>query len=106
MPLADHPGFIRFWAASTVSDFGTYITTLALQILIVVTLPGTATEVGWISAARWLPYVVLGLVAGMFVDRWDRRRTLISTDIVRGLLLLAVGVLGAAGVLRFRRWRR
>jgi len=99
VPLADHPGFIRLWAASTVSDFGTYITTLALQILIVVTLPGTATEVGWISAARWLPYVVLGLVAGMFVDRWDRRRTLISTDIVRGLLLLAVGVLGAAGVL-------
>lgn len=99
MPLADHPSFIRFWAAATVSDFGTYITTLALQILIVVTLHGTAADVGWVSAARWLPYVLIGLVAGMFVDRWDRRRTLIGTDVVRGLLLLAVGGLGAAGLL-------
>lgn len=99
MPLADHPRFIRFWAASTVSDFGTYITTLALQILIVVTLHGTAADVGWISAARWLPYVLLGFVAGMFVDRWDRRRTLIATDVARGLLLFAVGGLGAAGQL-------
>jgi len=99
VPLADHPRFIRFWAASTVSDFGTYITTLALQILIVVTLHGTAADVGWISAARWLPYVLLGFVAGMFVDRWDRRRTLIATDVARGLLLFAVGGLGAAGQL-------
>jgi len=99
VPLADHPSFIRFWAAATVSDFGTYITTLALQILIVVTLHGTAADVGWVSAARWLPYVLMGLVAGMFVDRWDRRRTLIGTDVVRGLLLLAVGGLGAAGLL-------
>jgi len=99
VPLADHPSFTRFWAAATVSDFGTYITTLALQILIVVTLHGTAADVGWVSAARWLPYVLMGLVAGMFVDRWDRRRTLIGTDVVRGLLLFAVGGLGAAGVL-------
>jgi len=82
-----------------VSDFGTYITTLALQVLIVVTLHGTAADVGWVSAARWFPYVLVGLVAGMFVDRWDRRRTLVGTDVVRGLLLTLIGGLGAAGML-------
>jgi MFS family permease len=97
--LADQPGFTRFWVAATVSDFGTYVTTLGLQLLIVVTLHGTAADVGWVSAARWLPYVLLGLVAGMLVDRWDRRRTLIGTDLVRGGLLFGVGGLGAAGLL-------
>jgi len=38
--------------ASTVSEFGTYITTLALQVLIVVTLDGSATDVGLVSSAR------------------------------------------------------
>jgi len=97
--LAEHPGFVRFWLASTVSDFGTFITTLALQVFIVVTLHGTAADVGWVSAARWLPYVVVGLLAGMFLDRWNRRTVLISTDLVRALILGGVAVIGAAGSL-------
>lgn len=55
--LRNYGGYVRFWTASTVSDFGTYITTLALQVLVVLTLHGSATEVGLINAGRWLPYV-------------------------------------------------
>jgi len=54
-----HPGFARFWTAETVSDFGSYITTIALQVLMVLTLHGSATDVGLLNASRWLPYLLL-----------------------------------------------
>lgn len=89
----DCPGFVRFWAASTVSGFGTYVTTIAIQVLIVVTLHRGAGAVGLVNAARWLPYLLFGLVAGVLVDRARRRPVLVSTDIGRGLLLTAIPVL-------------
>ena len=91
--LRDCPGFARFWTASTVSGFGTYITTLAIQVLIVLTLHGGAAGVGLVSAARWLPYLLFGLVAGVLVDRSRRRPVLVTTDIGRGLLLIAIPAL-------------
>jgi MFS family permease len=47
-----------------------------------------------------LPYILFGLVAGVLVDRWDRRRTMVVADSLRGLILVAVPVLYAAGVLQ------
>ena len=86
-------GFLRFWTASTVSGFGTYITTLAVQILVVVTLHQQAAGVGLVSAARWLPYTLFGVVAGVLVDRSRRRPILIITDLGRGALLIAIPLL-------------
>src|SRR5581483_9294565 len=87
------PGFLRFWTASTVSGFGTYITSLAIQVLVVVTLHEQAAGVGLVSAARWAPYMLFGLVAGVLVDRSRRRPILVVTDLGRGLLLVAIPVL-------------
>ncbi len=69
--LRHQPTFVRFWAASTVSDFGTYVTALALQVLIVVTLGATATEVGIVNAARWLPYLLF-ISAARWCWVWSR----------------------------------
>jgi MFS family permease len=80
-------GFFALWAAETVSGFGTYITTIALQVLVVLTLGGTATDVGWLNASRWLPYLLLGLVVGAVVERRRRKPILVSTDLGRGILL-------------------
>ena len=91
--LRDLPGFLRFWTASTVSDFGTYISTIAIQVIVVDTLHEGAGSVGLVSAARWLPYPVLGLVAGVLVDRSSRRPLLVATDLIRGLLFVALPVL-------------
>ncbi|MEA2207447.1 MAG: hypothetical protein QOE77_4223 [Blastocatellia bacterium] len=91
--LGRHAGFRPFWAASTVSAFGTYVTTLAIQVLVVLTLHGGATEVGLVNAARWLPYLLVGIVAGVFVDRARRRPVLVTTDFVRCALLVAIPVL-------------
>ena len=91
----DCPGFTQLWTASTVSDFGTYITALASQVLIVVNLHASATEVGLVNAARWLPYLVFGLFAGVIVDRHRRLPVLVGTDLGRALLLGAIPLLAA-----------
>ena len=67
MRLRTYAGFRLFWTASTVSDFGTPITTLAIQVLVVTTLSGSAVDVGLVNAARWLPYL---LVRGRWSARW------------------------------------
>lgn len=92
-------GYLRFWLAETVSQFGTYITTLALQVLVVLTLKGTATDVGLVSAARWLPYLLFGLVLGALVDRRRRKPILVATDLGRAALLAAIPGLWLLGAL-------
>ncbi|PAV29354.1 hypothetical protein CIL05_10795 [Virgibacillus profundi] len=90
MNLRRHKSFVRFWIASTASYFGTYITSLALQVLVVVNLHGTAVDVGWVNASGWLPYVLLGLAVGVLIDRIHRKLVLVVTDIGRGILLTMI----------------
>lgn len=92
-------GFSRFWCAGAVSSFGTYVTLLALQTLVLLTLGGTAQDVGWLNSARWLPYLLLGLVVGALVDRRRRRPVLVATDLAQAVLLVSIPVAWAAGVL-------
>lgn len=63
------------------------------------TLGGGSTEVGLLNSARWLPYLIFGVLVGVLVERSRRRPLLIVTDLARGLLLLAVPVLAATGPL-------
>ncbi len=93
------PGFTRFWAGETVSAFGSYVTLLALQTLVVLTLDGDAQDVGWLNATRWLPYLVLGLVIGALVDRWPRRPAMVATDLARAGLLALIPVAWGLDVL-------
>ncbi len=88
-----HPDFTRFWVAETVSGFGSYITTMSLQVLVVLTLHGSAGDVGLLNASRWMPYLLLGLVIAALVDRRRRRPVLIATDLGRALLLGAIPLL-------------
>lgn len=93
------PGFADLWTADTVSGFGTYITTMSLQVLVVLTLGGTAADVGLLNAARWLPYLVLGLFAGAIVDRMRRRPIMIGTDLGCAALLALIPLLWWLGAL-------
>lgn len=95
--LRDCPGFRRFWTATTVSGFGTYVTMLAIQVLVVVTLHEGATGVGLVEGAQWLPYLLFGLVVGVLADRSRRLPLLVTTDLVRAGLLVAVPVLAVTG---------
>lgn len=81
------------------SSFGSYVTLLALQTLVVLNLDGSTQDVGWLTSSRWLPYLVLGLVIAAWVDRWPRRPVMIGSDLLRSLLLCAIPVTWWAGVL-------
>lgn len=93
--LGDCAGFWATWSAFTVSAFGSYVTSLAVGVLVVLTLAGEATEVGLVNAAKWLPYLLFGLIVGVLVDRVRRRPLLIAADLGRGVLLLAIPLLAA-----------
>ena len=93
--------FLLYWRANAVSAFGTYITLLALQTLVVLTLHGSAADVGWLNSARWLPYLVVGIVVGALVDRHPRRQVLIATDLAQAILLGAVPLLWWMHLLSF-----
>jgi len=85
--------FLRYWRATAVSGLGTYVTIFALQALVVLTLDGTASDVGWLNAARWLPYLVFGLVVGAIVDGRRRLPLMVASDLVQGALLLVIPLL-------------
>ncbi len=57
----------------------------------------SAVDVGWFNSSRWIPYVLLGLLAGVFVDRISRKRVLILTDVGRGVLLAVIYILVVFG---------
>ncbi|MEW1953330.1 MFS transporter [Terrabacter sp. NPDC080008] len=91
--------FRRFWRAGAVSGLGSYVTVFSLQALVVLTLHGTATDVGWLNAARWLPYLVFGLVVGAVVDGRRRLPLMVGTDLAQAGLLLVVPLLWWLGAL-------
>ncbi|WP_413336051.1 MFS transporter [Brevibacterium sp. GP-SGM9] len=89
--------FRWFWAAETVSGFGAWITFLALQVIIVEHLHAGAIGLGWLGAARWLPYLLFGLVLGALIDRVRRRPVMIASDLMRAGLLCLIPLLWWSG---------
>lgn len=91
--------FARYWTADAVSAFGTSITAVALPVLVVQVLGATPVEVGIVNAAQFVPYAVLGLFAGAYVDRWRRRPVLAWASVGRAVTLGLVPVLWMWGLL-------
>jgi predicted MFS family arabinose efflux permease len=66
---------------------------------VILTLHGSAADVGWLNAARWLPYLVFGLVIGALVDGRRRLPMMVRTDVVQAGLLLSIPLLWWRGLL-------
>ena len=79
--------FMALWLGQTISFIGDYFQWLAIPIM-VERLTGSTLMVGLSVIATALPSLLLGPVAGVFVDRWDRKRTMIVADLIRALLVL------------------
>jgi MFS family permease len=92
--LLRYPGFVRLWVADGLSNFGTFIFGLSLQLLLIHVLEADQLEIGWVRSAQWLPSLLFGLAAGVIVDRVRRRKLLIGSDIASCVLLLAIAGLG------------
>ncbi|HSL31385.1 MAG TPA: MFS transporter [Anaerolineales bacterium] len=84
--------FSLLWTGQLVETIGISLTSLAASIY-VYRLTGSALSVGLMLMATAAPSLLVGLFAGVFVDRYDRKRIMISADVLRGLLILLVPVL-------------
>lgn len=85
--------FRNLFYANVTSSLGDWIGVVAILALtqqILGTTRGAALGMAGIMIARVVPAMLLGPVAGVYVDRWDRRRVLIATDIGRGLIMALV----------------
>ncbi|MGW0854398.1 MFS transporter [Streptomyces sp. NPDC002690] len=85
--------FWRYWAASTVSDAGTAVTTLALPLVALTVLDSSALQVTLLAAAGQISWLLLSLPAGVVAQRVPLRRLQVTLDLVR---FLAVGSLPLA----------
>jgi len=82
--------FFALWAGQLVSTMGDRFNYMALLALILYKLGGSAADVGKLLIFATIPTVVFSPIAGVFVDRVDRRKLMIIADIARGLLVLAI----------------
>src|SRR5215212_4467064 len=90
--------FWKFWAGQTASNFGSSFTEFSLPLLIF-KLTGSALNLAIASATTFLPYLLFGLAIGAWVDRTNRKRLMIITDLLRALLLASIPVFAALDLL-------
>ncbi len=85
--------FLFLWLAQIVSQFGDRITQMALIGLVAGRSPGSAMELAKILSFTIIPVFIVGPIAGVYVDRWDRRTTLFICDFLRAVLVLSIPLL-------------
>ncbi|WP_078624237.1 MFS transporter [Streptomyces monomycini] len=91
--------FWRYWTASTVSQVGDAVTTVALPLLAVGVLHASAFEVSLLPAAQYAAWIAIGLPAGVIVQRLPLRGTQVVMDLIRAAAIVSVPVAYALGVL-------
>ncbi len=84
--------FWTYWGASTVGSVGDAVTSVALPLTAVTVLHAGALQVGLLAAATWVPWLVIGLPAGVVVGRLPLRGTQIAMDVARAVVLVSVPV--------------
>ncbi len=82
--------FMRLWWAQLISQFGDRLNQMALIGLIAERQPGSAYSLAKLLSFTIIPVFLVGPIAGVYVDRWDKRKTLFICDLVRGFLVLVI----------------
>ena len=70
-----------------------------MPVLVIQLLHATPFEVGVVNAAQFVPYALLGLIAGVYTDRWRRKPVLVWASVGRALCLGMIPILWLIGVL-------
>lgn len=96
-----HGGFLRLWTGETASQFGEQFGNLAIPVIAVSVLGASSFEVGLLNTAQTLAFLVIGLPAGAWIDRWIKRRVMLRADLVRAVLLTSIPILWFTHVLAF-----
>lgn len=84
------PAVRRLWLGQVVSVFGDFLALFAVLTHVSFELHATPAEVTGISIFFMLPFALVGPLAGVFVDRWNVKRTMIASDLIRAVIVLAL----------------
>ena len=98
--LLHDPAYRRFWLGQSISFIGSHVTELALPLTAVVVLDATPDQMGLLTAFEYAPFLLFGLLAGVWVDRVRRRPILIATDLVSGAAIALIPAAALFQVLR------
>jgi MFS transporter, DHA3 family, macrolide efflux protein len=82
------PMMRRLWYAQTISVFGDFLALFAVIAILTFKLHATPQQVTGIQIAYMLPIAILGILAGVFVDRWPLKPTMVASDSIRAALCL------------------
>jgi Na+/melibiose symporter-like transporter len=91
-PLWSNTAFVRLWSAATISIFGSLITRMAIPFVAILVLDAGPLEVAVLRGMELGSALVVGLVAGAWVDRLRRRPVLIWSDLGRAAVLATIPV--------------
>lgn len=86
--LLKNRNFLRLFLAQTVSSLGDWIGVIAIAVF--ASRIGGNTAVGMVMTARVLPGFIAGPIAGVIADRWDRRKTMMTADLIRGAVVFSL----------------
>jgi MFS family permease len=87
--LKTNRNYRLLFIGQTVSQLGDWFSTIAVYALLL-DLTGSATSVAWMMIAQFLPFAIVGPVAGVVVDRVNRRTLMIAADVLRGVVVLGL----------------
>ncbi|MCI1675828.1 MAG: MFS transporter [Ancrocorticia sp.] len=88
--LNRNTAFNHLWIGETASQFGFQVAGLAFTTTAIVVLHASSAQVGLLNGLQTIAFLLIGLPAGAWVDRWRKRRTMITADIVRAVALATV----------------
>jgi MFS family permease len=97
--LLRHRDFRRLWVAETISVFGSQFTGLALPLVAVILLDASPFAVSALVVLETLPFILLAIPAGVWVDRMRRKPILVVADLGRAVLLITLPIAYALDVL-------
>jgi MFS family permease len=97
--LFRHPNYAKLWTAATVSLFGTQVSQIAIPFIAAVVLKASPGEVGLLTTIEFLPFIMFTLPAGVWVDRFQKRRILVIGDLGRAAMLVSIPIAYALGAL-------
>jgi MFS family permease len=95
-----HADFMKLWAGQTISELGSVVTRTAVPLVALLLLGAGPFEMALLIVSASLAVLLVGLVAGAWVDRLRRRPLLIAADTIRAILLLSIPLAYFADVLR------
>jgi MFS family permease len=87
-----HDDFVKLWIAETISQVGSQVTLLALPLVAIDVLQASTFQVALLGTIELLPFVLLGLPAGVWIDRRHRRPILLMGDLGRAVALGSIPI--------------